>query len=106
MAASLIGPCFLKEGERWGRWGLPSYSSTWAPKPAKQVNVPFFCNKGKEQAMGAPKAGKVPSAGSCPLPRAASYTMSVTSGKTGLSLTQEILSYLGLASKVGGPLRL
>lgn len=42
-----------------------------------------------------------PSAGSCPLPRTASCTMSVTSGKTGLSLTQEILSYLGLASKVG-----
>lgn len=29
----------------------------------------------------------------------ASYTMSVTSGKAGLSLTQEILSYLGLANK-------
>lgn len=27
--------------------------------------------------------------------------MSVTSEKTGLSLTQEILSYLGLANKVG-----
>lgn len=27
--------------------------------------------------------------------------MSVTNGKAGLSLTQEILSYLGLANKVG-----
>ena len=35
------------------------------------------------------------------LRREASCTMSVTNGKTGLSLTQEILSHLGLAKKVG-----
>lgn len=36
-----------------------------------------------------------------PFPRAASGAMSVTSEKTGRSLTQEILSHLGLAHKVG-----
>ena len=35
------------------------------------------------------------------LPGIASDTMSVTSGKTRPSLTQEILSHLGLANKVG-----
>lgn len=45
LAASLINTCFLEEGERWGRWGLPSHPSTWAPKPAKQVKILFFCNK-------------------------------------------------------------
>lgn len=35
-------------GERWGRRWLPSQPTTWAPRPAKQVNVLSFCNKGME----------------------------------------------------------
>lgn len=56
LAASLINTCFLKEGEKWGRWGLPSHPSTWVPKPAKQVKVLFFY-KGNEQEMEAQVSG-------------------------------------------------
>lgn len=49
-----------------------------------------------------PGCGTVPSAAPVSL-RAASHTMSVTSSKARPSLTQEILSYLGLANKVGLP---
>lgn len=71
----------------------------------------LFLQKGKESMGGEPrglgviKRPKGP--GGCPqlapisLPGIASDTMSVTSGKTRPSLTQEILSHLGLANKVG-----
>lgn len=49
-----------------------------------------------------PSCGTVPSAAPVSL-RAASRTMSGTSRKARPSLTQEILSYLGLANKVGLP---
>lgn len=45
----LTSPCFLREvrgGE--GEGPPPPQPTTWAPRPAKQVNVLSFYNKGME----------------------------------------------------------
>lgn len=91
--------------------GTSIYPSIWAPKPAKLVDI-FFLQHGKGTAwdMGLrglgvikrPKGpGNSPQFAPVSLLGTASHTMSVTSGKTKPSLTQEILSHLGLANKVG-----
>lgn len=74
----------------------------------------YFCATGESPrlreprlpGLGVTKRPRGPGAAlssllSPPPPRTGKCTMSVTGEKTGHSLTQEILSYLGLATKVG-----
>lgn len=112
-SSSILDQSLLPEGEvRGSGGGAPLLPLHLGSQTCQAVDVLFFCNKGKEGAMGArtpvsrgpKKAKKAKSSlqlAPVSLPGAAHCTMSVTSGKTGPSLTQEILSHLGLASKVG-----
>lgn len=44
----LTSPCFLREVRGGEGEAPPPQPTTWAPRPAKQVNVLSFCNKGME----------------------------------------------------------
>lgn len=45
LAASLIKPCFLKDGESGGRWGLPSFPPLGLSKLPSRLF--FFLQQGK-----------------------------------------------------------
>ncbi|XP_047640661.1 annexin A9 isoform X4 [Phacochoerus africanus] len=51
------------------------------------------------EGLFGPSSSSIPDQALLPKGRAARHTMSVTSGKTGASLTEEILNHLGLADK-------
>lgn len=79
LATFLNNPCFPREGQEVGKVGTSPYPSTWAPKPAKQVDVLFSASWERKGTGGGPRgsgghieaqrARKFSSVGSCFPPR-------------------------------------